>query len=136
MTLARFCRNLAIGILGSTLQDTQLRVAAEGGADIHPVAQLLGHKDVRMTARYQHLSPEFVACAVARPDGADRLADSTSASSAIPHQSQSVEQQRAGGGSLGADGTGVMKMDLFNGPQDRIAHDRLRGPLAGEIKEA
>jgi hypothetical protein len=26
------------------------------GADIHTVAQLLGHKDLRMAARYQHLS--------------------------------------------------------------------------------
>jgi site-specific recombinase XerD len=26
-------------------------------ADIHTVAQLLGHKDLRMAARYQHLSP-------------------------------------------------------------------------------
>lgn len=29
------------------------------GADIHTVAQLLGHKDLRMAARYQHLSPAF-----------------------------------------------------------------------------
>jgi DNA invertase Pin-like site-specific DNA recombinase len=29
----------------------------EAGADIHTVAQLLGHKDLRMAARYQHLSP-------------------------------------------------------------------------------
>ncbi len=27
------------------------------GADIHTVAQLLGHKDLRMASRYQHLSP-------------------------------------------------------------------------------
>lgn len=31
------------------------------GADIHTVAQLLGHKDLRMAARYQHLSPAFLA---------------------------------------------------------------------------
>ena len=29
------------------------------GADIHTVAQLLGHKDLRMAARYQHLSPDI-----------------------------------------------------------------------------
>lgn len=29
------------------------------GEDIHTVAQLLGHKDLRMAARYQHLSPTF-----------------------------------------------------------------------------
>ena len=34
------------------------------GADIHTVAQLLGHKDLRMAARYQHLSPAFLAEAV------------------------------------------------------------------------
>jgi hypothetical protein len=32
------------------------------------VAQLLGHKDLRMAARYQHLSPAFLADAVARLD--------------------------------------------------------------------
>jgi hypothetical protein len=32
------------------------------------VAQLLGHKDLRMAARYQHLSPAFLADAVATLD--------------------------------------------------------------------
>ncbi|MBI2815300.1 MAG: site-specific integrase [Acidobacteria bacterium] len=40
------------------------------GADIHTVAQLLGHKDLRMAARYQHLSPAFLAEAVGRLDAA------------------------------------------------------------------
>ena len=40
------------------------------GADIHTVAQLLGHKDLRMAARYQHLSPSFLADAVGSLDGA------------------------------------------------------------------
>ena len=39
------------------------------GADIHTVPQLLGHKDLRMAARYQHLSPAFLAEAVNRLDG-------------------------------------------------------------------
>ena len=39
------------------------------GADIHTVASLLGHKDLRMAARYQHLSPAFLAEAVGRLDG-------------------------------------------------------------------
>jgi integrase len=34
------------------------------GADIHTVALLLGHKDLRMAARYQHLSKQFLADAV------------------------------------------------------------------------
>jgi site-specific recombinase XerD len=38
------------------------------GADIHTVAQLLGHKDLGMAARYQHLSPAFLAEAVGRLD--------------------------------------------------------------------
>jgi integrase len=38
------------------------------GADIHTVAQLLGHKDLRMAARYQHLSPAFLADAVKKLD--------------------------------------------------------------------
>ena len=38
------------------------------GADIHTVAQLLGHKDLRMATRYQHLSPAFLSEAVGRLD--------------------------------------------------------------------
>jgi integrase len=38
------------------------------GADIHTVALLLGHKDLRMAARYQHLSPEYLQVAVKRLD--------------------------------------------------------------------
>lgn len=34
------------------------------------VAQLLGHKDLRLAARYQHLSPAFLAEAVGKLDGA------------------------------------------------------------------
>ena len=39
------------------------------GADIHTVAQILGHKDLRMAQRYQRLSPAFLAEAVERLDG-------------------------------------------------------------------
>ena len=38
------------------------------GADIHTVAQLLGHKDLRMAARYQHLSSAFLTEAVGKLD--------------------------------------------------------------------
>lgn len=38
------------------------------GADIHTVAQLLGHEDLRMAARYRHLSPVFLADAVKKLD--------------------------------------------------------------------
>jgi integrase len=39
------------------------------GADIHTVGMLLGHKDVRTAARYQHLSPAFLTDAVGKLDG-------------------------------------------------------------------
>lgn len=34
------------------------------GADIHVVALQLGHKDLRMAARYQHLAPDYLQQAV------------------------------------------------------------------------
>lgn len=40
------------------------------GADIHTVAVVLGHKDLRMAARYQHLSPAHLSDAVKLLDGA------------------------------------------------------------------
>jgi integrase len=43
-------------------------MAAMSGADIHTVAQLLGHKDLRMAARYQHLSSSFLTDAVGKLD--------------------------------------------------------------------
>ena len=39
------------------------------GADIHTVALVLGHKDLRMTQRYSHLSPAFLGEAVGKLDG-------------------------------------------------------------------
>ena len=39
------------------------------GADIHSVATLLGHKDIRMTARYSHLNPAFLGETIAKLDG-------------------------------------------------------------------
>src|SRR5262245_848823 len=38
------------------------------GADTHTVGQILGHKDPKMAARYQHLSPTFLAEAVGKLD--------------------------------------------------------------------
>jgi integrase len=40
------------------------------GADIHTVALVLGHRDLRMAARYQHLSPAFLSDAVKLLDSA------------------------------------------------------------------
>lgn len=39
------------------------------GADIHSVATLLGHNDIRMTARYSHLNPAFLGETIAKLDG-------------------------------------------------------------------
>jgi integrase len=39
------------------------------GADIHVVALQLGHKDLRMAARYQHLAPNFLQEAIRGLDG-------------------------------------------------------------------
>jgi len=38
------------------------------GADIHTVAQLLGHKTIAMTARYSHLSPAFLGETIGKLD--------------------------------------------------------------------
>jgi integrase len=44
---------------------SQLRMK---GADLHTVGQLLGHKDLRMTARYSHLNPEYLGAAAGKLD--------------------------------------------------------------------
>lgn len=70
MAFARVCWNL--NILDFRFHDLRHTAASwlrMEGADIHTVAQLLGHKDLRMAARYQHLSPAYLADAVKRLDG-------------------------------------------------------------------
>ena len=69
VAFARLCRSL--NILDFRFHDLRHTAASwlrMKGADIHTVAQLLGHKDLRMAARYQHLSPAFLADAVATLD--------------------------------------------------------------------
>lgn len=55
------------------------------GADIHTVALQLGHKDLRMAARYQHLAPAYLQAAVQGLDGVFKpeLADGEPAGMAI-----------------------------------------------------
>lgn len=66
---ARLCRGLGISDFHfHDLRHTAASWLRMKGADIHTVAQLLGHKDLRMAARYQHLSPAFLAEAVGRLD--------------------------------------------------------------------
>lgn len=38
------------------------------GVDLRTVQQLMGHKDIKMTMRYSHLSPEYVQEAIGRLD--------------------------------------------------------------------
>lgn len=66
----RACRNVEIADFRfHDLRHTAASWLRMSGADIHTVAQLLGHKDLRMAARYQHLSPAFLAEAVGKLDG-------------------------------------------------------------------
>jgi integrase len=70
VAFARVCRKL--NIQDFRLHDLRHTAASwlrMQGADIHTVAQLLGHKDLRMAARYQHLSPAYLQEAVRRLDG-------------------------------------------------------------------
>ncbi|MFL6212046.1 MAG: tyrosine-type recombinase/integrase [Pyrinomonadaceae bacterium] len=69
VTFRRVCA--AVGIVDFRFHDLRHTAASwlrMQGADIHTVAQLLGHKDLRMAARYQHLSPTFLADAVSKLD--------------------------------------------------------------------
>lgn len=66
---AAVCRRLEIeDFTFHDLRHTAASWLRMQGADIHTVAQLLGHKDLRMAARYQHLSGEFLSAAVGRLD--------------------------------------------------------------------
>jgi integrase len=67
---SRACRRA--GILDFRLHDLRHTCASwmrMKGADIHVVALQLGHKDLRMAARYQHLAPDHLQEAVRRLDG-------------------------------------------------------------------
>ncbi len=69
VAFARVCKGLQISDFRfHDLRHTAASWLRMQGADIHTVAQLLGHKDLRMAARYQHLSPAFLADAVASLD--------------------------------------------------------------------
>ena len=65
----RACK--AAGIEDFSLHDLRHTFASQlriNGADLHTVGQLLGHKDLRMTARYSHLSPEYLGAAASKLD--------------------------------------------------------------------
>ena len=77
MTFLRICKRLGIeDFRFHDLRHTAASWLRMQGADIHTVALLLGHKDLRMAARYQHLSPTFLSEAVNRLDAVyERIAD-------------------------------------------------------------
>lgn len=65
LAFLRACRS--VGVLDFHFHDLRHTAASwmrMKGADIHTVALVLGHKDLRMAARYQHLSPAFLSEAV------------------------------------------------------------------------
>jgi integrase len=65
LAFLRACRR--VGIEDFRLHDLRHTAASwlrMQGADIGTVADLLGHKDLRMAKRYQHLSPTFLQAAV------------------------------------------------------------------------
>ena len=69
-TFRKACTDLGIADFRfHDLRHTAASWLRMSGSDIHSVAQLLGHKDLRMTARYSHLSPAFLGEAVGRLDG-------------------------------------------------------------------
>lgn len=63
------------------------------GADIGTVADLLGHKDLRMAKRYQHLSPTYLQAAVRGLDTAfgPELAKMPALNAAAPETEQGTD---------------------------------------------
>ena len=93
-TFRKTCRSLGIeDFRFHDLRHTAASWLRMSGADIHTVAQILGHKDLRMAARYQHLSPAFLGDAVGRLDKVfelDRYRDVTSPEALTPGLALSV----------------------------------------------
>jgi integrase len=52
-----------------TLRHTAASWMVQQGVDLYAVGQVLGHKTPRMTQRYAHLSPDYMACAVSKLNG-------------------------------------------------------------------
>ena len=69
MAFVRVCRSLEIeNFHFHDLRHTAASWMRMQGADTHTVGQILGHRDARSAARYQHLSAEFLADAVGKLD--------------------------------------------------------------------
>lgn len=52
-----------------TLRHTAASWMVMEGASLYAVGQMLGHKTPRMTQRYAHLSPDYMAASMGRLDG-------------------------------------------------------------------
>src|SRR5580692_7073715 len=52
-----------------SLRHTAASWLVMGGVDLYAVGQLLGHRTPRMTQRYAHLSPSYMAASVGKLDG-------------------------------------------------------------------
>lgn len=52
-----------------TLRHTAASWLVQQGVDLYAVGQILGHKTPRMTQRYAHLSPDYMAASVGKLDG-------------------------------------------------------------------
>jgi integrase len=81
------------------------------GADIHTVALILGHKDLRMAARYQHLSPAFLSDAVKLLDAAFADKQDAKGTGKTPKSGETEDSGKAE--SLGAIVT-TASPELFN----------------------
>jgi integrase len=69
LAFLRACRS--VGIEDFRLHDLRHTAASwlrMSGADLQDVAELLGHRDLRMTKRYSHLSPAHLSAAVKKLD--------------------------------------------------------------------
>lgn len=52
-----------------TLRHTAASWLVQAGTDLYAVGQILGHKTPRMTQRYAHLSPDYMAVSIGKLNG-------------------------------------------------------------------
>jgi integrase len=91
LAFLRACRKVSIADFRlHDLRHTAASWLRMQGADIGTVADLLGHKDLRMAKRYQHLSPDFLQSAVRGLDTAFRKELAT-----LPGFEERVEGEQA-----------------------------------------